>query len=147
MFQFLAQNVLQYLSLVTLFSAILHGHTVDDLSTIFVERKKRTESCKRKLLKYGGSKKWTFFAFQKELDPDKGKAQIFSVTRLGDFYKFLGTNCLKKVAQIIWWLFGLFLIMSLLCKTLRLLFVQFLGKIGLLFSPTSGHIVYKFQRM
>ena len=57
MFQFLAQNVLQYLSLVTLFSAILHGHTVDDLSTIFVERKKRTESCKRKLLKYGGSKK------------------------------------------------------------------------------------------
>ena len=39
-----------------------------------------------------------------------------SVTRLGDFYKFLATNCLTKVAQMCWWLFGLFLIMSLFSK-------------------------------
>ena len=39
-----------------------------------------------------------------------------SMTRLGDFYKFLATNCLTKVAKIYWCLFGLFLIMSLLCK-------------------------------
>ena len=31
-----------------------------------------------------------------------------SVTRLGDFYKFLTTNCPTKVAQIFWWLFGPF---------------------------------------
>ena len=39
-----------------------------------------------------------------------------SVTRLGDFYNFLATKNLTKVAQIFWWLFGLFLIMSLICK-------------------------------
>ena len=53
-----------------------------------------------------------------------------SVTRLCNFYKFLATNCLTKVAQIIWCLYGLFLIMSLLCKSVWLLFGQFLGKLG-----------------
>ena len=42
--------------------------------------------------------------------------RLISVTRLGEFYKFLATNCLTKVPQIFLWLFGLFLIMSLLCK-------------------------------
>ena len=39
-----------------------------------------------------------------------------SVTRLDDFYKFLGKNCLTKVTQIFRCLFGLYLIMSPLCK-------------------------------
>ena len=39
-----------------------------------------------------------------------------SVTRLGNFFKFLAKNCLTRVAQIFWWHFGLFSIMSLLCK-------------------------------
>ena len=33
---------------------------------------------------------------------------IYSVTRLGDFWKFLATNLLTKVAQKHWWLLGLF---------------------------------------
>ena len=52
------------------------------------------------------------------------------VTRLGDYFKFLATNCLTKVAQIFWSPFGLFLAMKLLCKGVWLLFWQFLGDLG-----------------
>ena len=41
---------------------------------------------------------------------------LTSVTRLGDFYKFLATNCLTKVAQIFWSLLWQILIMPLSCK-------------------------------
>ena len=37
---------------------------------------------------------------------------VDSVTILGDFHKFLATNCLTKWAHIIWWPFGPFLLMS-----------------------------------
>ena len=62
-----------------------------------------------------------------------------SVTRLGDSYKFLVTNCLIKVAQIFWWLFGLFLIMALSSKSGWLLFGHIWGKIRQPFIPSSGH--------
>ena len=56
-----------------------------------------------------------------------------SVTRLVDFYKILAANCLTKVAQIFWSLLGLFLIVSLLCKSIWLLFGQFWGEIRQIF--------------
>ena len=63
-----------------------------------------------------------------------------SVTRLGDFYKFLATNCLTKVAQTFWWLFwGLFLKMSFLFKKCVATFRQYLWEIRQLFIPSSGH--------
>ena len=43
------------------------------------------------------------------------------------FYNFFATNCLTKVAQIFWWIFGLFQIMSLLCKKNV---ATFWGKLG-----------------
>ena len=56
---------------------------------------------------------------------------VISVTRLADFYKFLATNCLTKVAQIFLWLFGLFQIMSLLYKKCIGYFLgNFRGKLG-----------------
>ena len=61
-----------------------------------------------------------------------------SVIRLADFYKFLTTNCLTKVAQIFWWLLAE--ITSLLCKKVYLLFGQFLGEIRQIF-PSFYHLV------
>ena len=61
-----------------------------------------------------------------------------SVIRLADFYKFLTTNCLTKVAQIFWWLLAE--ITSLLCKKVYLLFGQFWGEIRQLF-PSFYHLV------
>ena len=66
---------------------------------------------------------------------------ITSVTRLGDFYKFLTANCLTKQAQICWWHFGLFLIMSLLCIKCMATFWTILWEIRRLFIPSSGHTV------
>ena len=61
----------------------------------------------------------------------------FSVTRLGDFWKFLATHFLRKVGL---WLFGLFwktLIFEL--NQLWLIFGQLLETFGLLFISASGH--------
>ena len=55
-----------------------------------------------------------------------------SVTRLGDFQKLLATNLLAKEAQMI----GYFEKPHSFVKTAS---ATFWGKIGLLFTPTSGH--------
>ena len=68
----------------------------------------------------------------------QGKAGC-SVTRLGNFYKFLISNCLTKVAQIFRWIFGLFLIMSISCKKCVNTFGAFWGEIRQLFNLLSGH--------
>ena len=62
----------------------------------------------------------------------------YSVTRLGDFCKFLATNWLTKVAQIFWWLFGLILIMSLLCK-------KCVATFGAIFGEKLGNFLFHHQ--
>ena len=57
-----------------------------------------------------------------------------SVTRLGDVWKFLGTNFHTKVAQMLSGIFGL------LFKLLWIHFGQLLEKFGLLFTSTTGHL-------
>ena len=63
-----------------------------------------------------------------------------SVTRLGDFFNFLATNCISKVAPI----FGDFLdsceAIAFNDKLAMLHFGQLLEKFGLLFISASGHI-------
>ena len=58
------------------------------------------------------------------------------------FCKFLATNCLAKVVQIFWWLFGLFLIMSLLFKKWVATFWAIWGEIRQFLNPASGHIAH-----
>ena len=62
-----------------------------------------------------------------------------SVTRLGDFLKFLATKFLAKEAQMIGNFFGLFEKPHPYVKTELATFCTTFGKIGLLFTPTSGH--------
>ena len=65
--------------------------------------------------------------------------QRLSVTRLGHFYKFFATNCIRKVAQIFWWLFGLFLIMSLLSKKCVVIFWAIGGNYATFYSIIWSH--------
>ena len=60
----------------------------------------------------------------------------FSVTRLGDFWKFLAINSLSKVAQKDCWLLGNFEKDQLMSKLLWILFRQHLGHF---FNSASGH--------
>ena len=61
------------------------------------------------------------------------------MTRLGDFLKFLVTNCHTIVAQICDDLWDYFERHHNLSKTQCIQFGQHLDKIGLIFVPTSGH--------
>ena len=62
-----------------------------------------------------------------------------SVTRLGDFLKFLATKFQAKVEQMIGNFLGYFENFPFYVKLVWLLFGQLLEKFGLLFTPTSGH--------
>ena len=63
-----------------------------------------------------------------------------SVTRLGDFLKFLGIKFLAKVAQIFLNNFGIFWkLCTFYIKLMWILFGELSEKIALLFTPTSGH--------
>ena len=59
--------------------------------------------------------------------------------RLGDFLKFLATRFLAKEAQNYWQLLGYFEKPYSFVKTALATFWATFGKIGLLFTPTSGH--------
>ena len=59
-----------------------------------------------------------------------------SVTRLSEFWKFLTTNFLTKVGQIIGNWKGYIVKHHLVCKTAE---ISFWAYFGLLFIPTSGH--------
>ena len=61
---------------------------------------------------------------------------VTSVTKLGDFWKFLTTNSVTKVAQKDCWLMCYFEKDQLKYKLLCILFRQLLG---LFFNPASGH--------
>ena len=64
---------------------------------------------------------------------------LVSVTRLGDFWKFLGTKFLAKVAQILSNIFGQLLITTLFTLNWCIYFLgNFWRKLGY-FTPTSGH--------
>ena len=66
----------------------------------------------------------------------------YSVTRLGKFLQVLGTKLSPKSSPNISVTFGLFPIMSLVCKiSVWLLFGQFWGEIRQIFIPSSGHTV------
>ena len=60
-----------------------------------------------------------------------------SVTRLGDFWKFLSTNLLTKVAQKVWWLLGFFEIDQFMQKLLWIWFRQLMETFGNIWA-TSG---------
>ena len=74
-----------------------------------------------------------------------GEGRPHSVTWLGDFYKFLVANCLTKVSQIFWRLFGQFLVLSLLSKKCVATFWAFLQEIRQLFKASSSHTVATAQ--
>ena len=60
--------------------------------------------------------------------------------RIGRFLQVFATNCLTNVAQIFWWLLGLFLIMSLLRKNVWLLFwAIFEGNLAAFYSIIWSH--------
>ena len=61
------------------------------------------------------------------------------MTRLGDFLKFLATKFLAKEAQMIGNFLGYFEKPHSYVKTELATFWATFGKIGLLFTPTSGH--------
>ena len=66
--------------------------------------------------------------------------RVSSVTRLGDFWKFLGTELLAKIVQIFSNIFGLIWNRSLFTLNWCGYFLGNLWEIiGLLFTPTSGH--------
>ena len=86
---------------------------------------------KRRLLKHF----WFFFSSKL---PSVCVAS--SVTRLGDFFKFLVTNYLSKVAQILWWLFGISWKHHFFRKNgSGYIFGQLEIKLGYFFNPLSGH--------
>ena len=62
-----------------------------------------------------------------------------SVSRFGDFWKVLATKFLAKVAKMIGNFLGYLEKTHYYVKLHWLLFGQLLEKIGLLFTPTSGH--------
>ena len=65
---------------------------------------------------------------------------LASVTRMGDFYMLLATNCVTKLAQICCWLFGIFLIYChYYVKVCEATIWAFFGNIRQLFIPWSGH--------
>ena len=65
-----------------------------------------------------------------------------SVTRLGDFWKLLGTNFLSKVAQMFVDFLGSLEDHNFISQTgVWLIFGQLLKKIGQLIISTSGHTV------
>ena len=61
------------------------------------------------------------------------------VARLGDFWNFLVTNFITKVAQMFGDFLGSYENFSFLSWTVRLRLGQILEKLGLLFISTSGH--------
>ena len=63
----------------------------------------------------------------------------FRVTRLGDFWKFLITNCLTKVTQIFCDFLGYFETHLFEPKTAVVTYLATFEKIRLLFILTSGH--------
>ena len=65
-----------------------------------------------------------------------------SVTRLGDFWKFLATNSLSKVAKKIV-TFGLCRKRSINVKTALDILRQLLKTFGQLLNPASGHIAFE----
>ena len=64
---------------------------------------------------------------------------VGTVTRLGDFWKFLAINFLFKVAQTMVTVTFILTKNTLKYKLLWLHFWATLGKIGLLYNLTSGH--------
>ena len=65
-----------------------------------------------------------------------------SVTRFGDFWKFLATNLRTKVAKKDCLLFGQFLKKVTLCKNSCYIYLgNFWKQLGHIFTPISGHTV------
>ena len=76
----------------------------------------------------------------KERERTKGESKEgISVTRLGNFWKFLVTNFLTKVAQIYRRLFRIFENNNFQVKTAVASFCPTFSKIGLLLISASGH--------
>ena len=65
--------------------------------------------------------------------------------QIGRFLQVLGSKLCHKIVQICWWLFGLFLILSLLFKKFAATFWAIFGKIRQLFIPSSGHTGKELQ--
>ena len=73
------------------------------------------------------------------LDVASHRLRCIQCDQIGRFLQTLGNKLsLTKVAQIFWWLFGLFLIMSLLCKKFVAAFGHFWEEVRPLFIQ-SGH--------
>ena len=71
----------------------------------------------------------------------------YRVTRWGDFSNFLGTKFFAKIAQIFSNILRLLWKMAFYVKLMWILFGQLMEKIGLLFTPTSGHTGYLGGRL
>ena len=73
------------------------------------------------------------------LKPNPPSSLLISVTRLGEFSKFLTTNFFTKVAQIFGNNLGNFTVYHIFRKSCFGYFLGNIGKLGLLLIPISGH--------